>query len=946
MKALKIIAITIGLLFLAVLILPFVFRGKITELVKTEVNKAVDAKVDFGKVSLSLLRGFPDFSLRIKDLSIIGNTPFAGDTLLYARQFNLKLDVMSVLSGSPLELKEIQLNEPLLQLIVLADGSANWDIVPTSNDESTEGTTEDEAFTIGLKAINVDNARVVYNDRELNFLLQMAKFSGVLNGDLSMDQTRMNALLKIESINVNYDGMTLLKAVEGQTKLTIDANLAESIYRITSEQLSLNALELDFDGVFNLTETAIGMDFEVSAPNGTFKQLLSILPEAYLKDYQNLIAEGKFVFGAQMKGDYTETSFPAFGVQLKVADGLIAYPELPEKLENIQLALAIENPSGDMDQTLIQVQPLTFSMKENSFKIMVNLEPPLSDPLIDAEMIGKINLESLAALLPPETFPFMKGLLDVNFMLRARQSALENEQFDAIDATGAAKLTAFSSSIEGWENGLKLEKGAVIISPKAVHSSIEGLQLGKSDFTFSGDIQNYLSYIAGDGKLKGILKVSSDRIDANELLHHFASSPDSIEVSDSGAFSLDLPERIAMAFDANVKQLLYENFDLRDVQASIQYDNKSLNFQPLRANIFGGEIRMAGMLDAIDNLSPFINLDFNISNFDIPMAYNGIGLFQAAAPIASKTQGSFSTNFNLKGRLDENLQPVFSSLQGGGGLSSSQLKIESVQTMNTLASLLGNDDYKRLITDGINLSFEFVNGRIFQKPFTLKYAGSDVNMSGSIGFDQTLDYNLLLMIPFEKLGNQVTSGLKKLVSEAGNQGFNLNPGTNIQVKAIISGTATNPKVSIDYKDYAKNIKADINKLAQEEIEKQKQALKAQLNEQAEKLLNDAKKQGDQLIAQADAAAKTVREEAQKAAAKLRNEGNIQAENLIAEGKKKGIIAERLAVEAAKKLRDQSNKNADNIEREADEHALKLQQEARAKADALIAEANRKAASLN
>lgn len=946
MKALKIIAIIAGILFLIVLLLPYAFRSKITDLVKTELNNAVDAQIDFGKVSLSLLRSFPDFNLRINELSVVGKEAFLADTLLYTKSFDLELDLMSVFRGSPYSIKNIQLVDPLLQLIVLEDGKANWDIAAESSEEPSETGVQEDPFTIALESIFIQNARVVYDDRELVYFLSLDALTGNLNGDFTVDQTRLKASMEIGSINMSYDGMTLLSGVSGQSELTIDANLSESVYAVSTDMLMLNALDLDFKGTFSLKETAIGMDFAVAAPNGTFKQLLSLLPAAYLKDYQNLKAEGDFAFNAYMKGDYSDDSFPAFGVQLKVEKGSIAYPDLPEKIEQIALNLKVENKTTDMDQTLITLQPLQFSVKENPFRMQLRLEPPLSNPLIDTQMEGEVVLESIAGLMPDAMLANIKGKLDVNMALKAKLSALENEQINEIEAGGNAVLTAFSTPLDGWEQGLHIDKASLSISPKQLTTQVEKLQLGESSFHFSGNLQHYLAYATGNGTLEGKLNLSSEKMDVNELLAHFYASEESTEQADTASFTLDLPERLDLQFNAQIDQLLFEQYDLKAVRATISYADKTLRFDPLKANVFGGELQMAGLLDAVDQTSPLINLDFNISGFDIPMAYQGIGLFQAAAPIASKTQGSFSTKFKLKGKLDEKLQPVFSSLQGGGGLISSQIRIESVQTMNTLASLLGNDDYKRLITDGINFSFEFINGRVFQKPFSLKYAGSDVTMSGSIGFDQTLDYNLLMMIPYEKLGNQVTSGLEKLVAEAGKQGFNLNPGTNIQVKALIGGTATNPKVSIDYKDYAKNIKADINRMAQEEIEKQKQALKAELQAEADKLINEAKRQGDQLIAQADAAAETVRVEAQKAAAKLRDEGNAQAENLIAEGKKKGLIAERLAVEAAKKLREQSNKNANDIEREADQRASKIQQEARAKADALMAEANRKAALLN
>lgn len=51
-KGLKITAITLGVLLLLMLILPFAFRGKIESIVKTEGNKMLNAQFDFGSLDI------------------------------------------------------------------------------------------------------------------------------------------------------------------------------------------------------------------------------------------------------------------------------------------------------------------------------------------------------------------------------------------------------------------------------------------------------------------------------------------------------------------------------------------------------------------------------------------------------------------------------------------------------------------------------------------------------------------------------------------------------------------------------------------------------------------------------------------------------------------------------------------------------------------------------
>jgi len=52
-----IIIIFIGLLF----ILPIVYKSEIIRLTKIEINKSVNATIDFKDIDLSLITSFPDF---------------------------------------------------------------------------------------------------------------------------------------------------------------------------------------------------------------------------------------------------------------------------------------------------------------------------------------------------------------------------------------------------------------------------------------------------------------------------------------------------------------------------------------------------------------------------------------------------------------------------------------------------------------------------------------------------------------------------------------------------------------------------------------------------------------------------------------------------------------------------------------------------------------------
>ena len=345
---------------------------------------------------------------------------------------------------------------------------------------------------------------------------------------------------------------------------------------------------------------------------------------------------------------------------------------------------------------------------------------------------------------------------------------------------------------------------------------------------------------------------------------------------------------------------------------------------------------MQGSMDGSQAASPKVNISFSIQNFDIPQAYKTIGLFQEAAPIAAQATGDFSTSFNMKGRLDKSFGPVFESLEGGGTLQTSQQQINSINSLKKVGELLGQGDkYDRLVTDGLDFSFEFINGRVFQKPFDIKIGKNNALVSGSIGFDQTLDYDLVLGVPFSELGGTIQSGLQQLTKVATNLGVGISNNETIKIKAKITGMVSDPKVSIDYKDYASDVGSQLKDKANALIDEQKQALKEKANAEAAKLLNEAEAEANQLVAKAKETADALREEGKKTAQKIRDEVKVQTDKLIAEGKKNGMLAEMAAKKTAEELLDEANKQAANVEKEANKTADKIVVESQQKANQII-----------
>jgi uncharacterized protein involved in outer membrane biogenesis len=135
-----IIKVILGLIILVLVLLftiPVLFKEKIKIKVEAVINESVNARVTFADYKLSFFRNFPNLSFSMKDLYVAGMNKFDGDTLAGFRSFDLVFNLGSLLGSSGYEIRSILIDQGVVNVIYLKDGSANYDIAKPSADTVT-----------------------------------------------------------------------------------------------------------------------------------------------------------------------------------------------------------------------------------------------------------------------------------------------------------------------------------------------------------------------------------------------------------------------------------------------------------------------------------------------------------------------------------------------------------------------------------------------------------------------------------------------------------------------------------------------------------------------------------------------------------------------------------------------------------------------------------------
>lgn len=781
-KTMKIAGITLGVILLLLLILPFAFQGKLAKLVKEEGNKMLNAQFDFRTLNISLLRNFPSASVSLEDFWLKGTGSFENDTLIQAGELTAAVNLFSLFGDGGYDISRIIVKDTRVHAIVLEDGRPNWDVMKPSPDaETPEDETAQETFRIKLQKLSVDNLSVVYDDRQGGVFADLSRLEADCSGDFGSDRTVVDLKMETPSLTCRTGGIPLLNKVSLEADMDVDADLAGGKFTLRENMLRLNAIQLNLDGWLAQTKQGMDMDLRLNTNEVGFKELLSLIPAIYAKDFQDLKTDGKVTLNAFARGSMEgNTKVPQFEVNLDVKDAMFRYPSLPAGVEKINISALVRNAGGPLDATEISVAPFDFVLAGNPFSLNATVKTPVSDPDFHLTARGKLDLGKVKEVYPLDDMQ-LNGLVQADLELGGRLSMVEKEQFEQMQAKGSLRLNQMKLVLKDMPP-VDIQQSVFTFSPRYLQLSETTVNIGKNDLTLDSRFENYLGYALKGSTLKGTLNVSSNHLNLNDFMSADTTAAVAEVPADTAAMGvIRVPENIDFQMQAAFRELLFDKMTLTDGKGTLLVRNGTVDMRNLSFNTMGGSVTMNGAYAAPQKKQPELNAAFDMRNISFAQAYQDLGLVQQLAPIFAGLKGNFSGNLQIDTPLDATMSPVMSAVQGKGALSTKDLSLSGVKFIDQVADIVKKPSLKEIKVKDLNIDFEIKDGRVTTKPFDLKLGDYNMNLSGSTGLDQTIDYTGKITMPADGIASKL--------------------GT---VDMTIGGTFTSPKVGIDMASLARN----------------------------------------------------------------------------------------------------------------------------------------------
>jgi hypothetical protein len=554
------------------------------------------------------------------------------------------------------------------------------------------------------------------------------------------------------------------------------SHLPKAVENINFRLIADNPDGIAGHGTFNLQTFHIEIDKKpihgsifINRQNGLYVKA-DIKLKTDLAEIENiypvngLVLKGVLSSEIKIDGNYSDSLklFPKVDAFVLLENGYIKSKESPIALDSIHLDSEVSNGTGQIADTRISLNKITFLLDSEPFQ-MSGLISNLKDYDYKLKIIGLLDLGKLARVYPiPNTS--LKGTLDFDYTTEGSLSKLEALQYDLLKTEGTLEVKNLSYKSKDVKFPIHLDDAFFKFTPDKIILKRFTAEFGKSNVTLKGHLRNYIPWLLKhDAPINGDLTMTCDTIDLNQWFPQSVAAPPAAPASSPAAVSaksakvdsaalkakaaqmqvLMIPKNLNFIIHSDFKLVNFGKMEIVNLTGGLKIANGILTLDETGFNSMDSKFLLSGDYNTTDLKHPTFDLAIGIEKLDINKAYQMFINDKATAP----AKGNFSTNYNLKGDLNPDFTPIYSSLTGGGKIIIDSVSMKGMKLMNHVNKASKKNEFKDPDLTDIVMETEIKGGKVFIKPFTFKVSKYLTEVEGWQSFDDQMEYLIKMSVP-------------------------------------------------------------------------------------------------------------------------------------------------------------------------------------------------------
>lgn len=357
------------------------------------------------------------------------------------------------------------------------------------------------------------------------------------------------------------------------------------------------------------------------------------------------------------------------------------------------------------------------------------------------------------------------GIRNGNYKLTVRKN-----REDIWMPRGSVEFNNLHAYVPEFALPLRMKHSKISINNRAITLNNAQVFFGKSDVTLTGQINNLLARKAPHKRIEATLALSSDFIDANEIMQVMAidkvsgsKNPVAVHSSEASKFPTEkatedkksvfkIPENVNITFDSTIKKLHYGALDLEDIQGKVQVKDGHLRLNTFKLRTLGAEL--SASLHYTTEKGEHAKADFDMSLRDVEMGNISriMPAMDSLFPMAKSFEGKANMRMRGTAKLDKEMNVVIPSVKAVVALETHNIMVLDSQTYKDLAKTFMFRDKELNTISRLDVEMIISNSKMEVLPALVEIDRYQLAVGGIQHLDMTYDYHVSVLkspIPFK-----------------------------------------------------------------------------------------------------------------------------------------------------------------------------------------------------
>jgi uncharacterized protein involved in outer membrane biogenesis len=810
-----VIVVFIGL----AVVLGFVYREEVNNLIINELNKKIVAKIDVEEVKFSLLRKFPNASVEFRDILIHPPKSFVErqntahgkelpgfDTLLFARHLFLEFNIKDLLNRN-FQIKKLHAGKGTIFMKVDNQGNPNYQFWKKENDSTSTN------LEIQLKDLK-------FTDLNLNIINQVSQFRlhGFteilrLNGNFSQETFQLKAGSELLVRQLSQEGIKYL--MNKTCRIEMEITTKEDRYTLDMGRIEISGIPMAVNGSFTTGE-AKDLNLEIIGDKLNLQKILPEIPLKFRKKLEKYRISGNMTLKLKLNGGYGILGPPLVDADISIGQSTILPVDGDIKIENLSLAGHFTNGKRrNKSSTRLDINSYSFQIRNSEMAGSCWIED-LNRPRIEILANGSLDMSEVYQFLQPDSIEFLQGQIRANIKFAGEirdYRKITKRDIQNLQPIGQATLKKVGIKLKN-DTKIFTDIDGTLMFGNHIWVDDLSLNLNGNVFRLKGKLGNAVQYImTRDKPLLIDADVKSEEFVLDRFRFYSSALEDTLNITEG----IHFPDNLQMNLRLEVDKYSHGKFNAENLSGFLSYQPGIIAFQSLRFETMEGQVRGDGMMKKTREGEYPVHIRSDLIHINIKELFASFENFGQKFILDENLEGAVSGDIEFSATWSPELKIKNKTITAVSHLTIDQGELIDFEPMMGLSKFIEIEELKHIKFSQLKNEI-LIKDRIITIPkMDIQSSALNVTLSGVHDFENNISYKskvLLSELIFRKAKNRKKENEEFGVIEDDGRG-------RTSLYFTITGRPGDIKIAYDRKE----VKQALSESMQEEKKLLKEILK-------------------------------------------------------------------------------------------------------------------------